>query len=98
MTTNRRPANDRILGALWGSVVAGTGILLVLTFSGYVIDIELVSIVALVVIGGWLALSAVLSGRSRDRIAATPASFAEGETHTTASKAPEDKKDTTPTR
>lgn len=91
MKPKRRPANDRILGALWGAVVTATGIMMVFVFSGYAIDIELVSIVALVVIGGWLALSAAFAGRSRDRIAATPASFTDADTDVPS-------EDATPTR
>ena len=53
------------MGALWGLIVAATGALMLASFSGYTIDLELALIVALSAVGLWLLLSAALSGRRR---------------------------------
>lgn len=73
MTTIRRRAADRVTGALWGALVAGVGALMIATFSGYEIDLELAGIIALVALGGWLVMSALLSGKPRVRAPYTPA-------------------------
>jgi hypothetical protein len=72
MTTIRRHASDRITGALWGALVTSVGVLMIATFSGYTVDLELTGIIALVALGGWLVLSAVLSGKPRERVPFTP--------------------------
>ena len=63
MNTARRPWNDRVFGIIWGALVTAAGILMLLTYSGYSIDMELVTIVGLVAVGGWLALSAAITSR-----------------------------------
>ena len=67
MTTIRRRPTERVTSALWGALVAGVGALMIATFSGYEVDLELAGIIALVALGGWLVLSAVLSGKPRER-------------------------------
>ncbi|PKQ25624.1 MAG: hypothetical protein CVT64_09395 [Actinobacteria bacterium HGW-Actinobacteria-4] len=73
MTTIRRRPADRVTGALWGALVAGVGSLMIATFSGYTIDLELAGIVALAALGGWLVMSAVMSGKPRERAVFAPA-------------------------
>ncbi|MFW7413757.1 hypothetical protein [Demequina sp. SO4-18] len=63
----RRRAGQRISSALWGLLVAGMGVLLIASYSGYEIDLELAAIIVLAAIGGWLLLSAAVSGIGRKR-------------------------------
>lgn len=67
MTITRRRPTERVTSALWGALVAGVGALMIATFSGYEVDLELAGIIALVALGGWLVLSAVLSSKPRER-------------------------------
>lgn len=63
----RRRAGQRFSSALWGLLVAGVGVLLIASYSGYDIDLELATIIVLGSIGGWLVLSAAVSGIGRKR-------------------------------
>ena len=67
ITNPRRRAGQRISSALWGLLVAGVGALLIASYSGYEIDLELAAIIVLAAIGGWLLLSAAVSGIGRQR-------------------------------
>ena len=75
-TLRKRPA-ERITGMLWGGVVSAAGILMLLDYSGYRIDLELAAIVALTVIGLYLLLSAALSGQRARRHSPVPAPVSE---------------------
>ncbi|MDN4474997.1 hypothetical protein QQX09_03895 [Demequina sp. SYSU T00192] len=55
----RRGATERITGLIWGAIVTAAGACLIAALSGYAIDLELVAIVALVALGGWLLFSAI---------------------------------------
>ncbi|WP_062131721.1 hypothetical protein [Demequina aestuarii] len=63
----RRRAGQRISSALWGLLVTGVGGLLIASYSGYEIDLELAAIIVLAAIGGWLLVSAAVSGIGRQR-------------------------------
>ncbi len=63
----RRRAGQRVSSALWGLLVAGVGVLMISAYSGYGIDLELTAIIVLGAIGGWLVLSALVSGIGRKR-------------------------------
>jgi predicted lipid-binding transport protein (Tim44 family) len=54
------------MGTLWGALVVGVGALMISTFSGVDVDVELAGIITLLVIGGWLLASALISNRSRN--------------------------------
>ncbi|WP_062317504.1 hypothetical protein [Demequina maris] len=62
----RRGATERITGIIWGAIVTAAGACLIAALSGYAIDLELVAILALVALGGWLLFSAI-SVAMRDR-------------------------------
>ncbi|WP_062076864.1 hypothetical protein [Demequina globuliformis] len=66
-TAPRRRAGQRLSSAIWGLLVIGSGALMILTFSGYAVDLELLGIILLASLGGWLMLSAALSGLGRKR-------------------------------
>ncbi|WP_062524615.1 hypothetical protein [Demequina rhizosphaerae] len=55
----RRGATERITGVIWGAIVTAAGACLIAALSGYDIDLELVAILALVALGGWLLFSAI---------------------------------------
>ncbi|MFN3866444.1 MAG: hypothetical protein ACK4MD_06990 [Demequina sp.] len=63
----RRRAGQRISSALWGLLVMGVGALTIAAYSGYEIDLELAAIIVLAAIGGWLLVSAAVSGIGRKR-------------------------------
>lgn len=67
MKTKRLRATDRIAGALWGLIIAGAAVTAMYTLSGYTVDTQLVLIVGLITLGGWLLISALLSIRPRAR-------------------------------
>jgi hypothetical protein len=60
--TRRRPAH-RLTSALIGAIVAAVGVLTMALLSGRQLDTELIAIIALAAIGGWLLITAMLSGR-----------------------------------
>lgn len=65
--TTRRRLGQRLSTVLWGVLVIGTGMLMIASFSGHDIDLELAAILLLAGIGGWLLISAALSGLGRRR-------------------------------
>ena len=66
-TTLRRRAGQRISAALWGLLVIGAGSLMIAALSGYEVDIQLAFIVLLAAVGGWMLLSAAVSGIGRQK-------------------------------
>ena len=60
--TRRRPAH-RLTSALIGAIVTAVGILTMALLSGRKLDTELIAIIALAAVGGWLLITAMLSGR-----------------------------------
>lgn len=58
----RRPAH-RLTSALIGAIVAAMGVLTGALLSGRELDTELIAIVALASVGGWLLVTALLSSR-----------------------------------
>ena len=63
----RRGAAERVTGAIWGAIVAAAGGFLIAALSGYDIDLELVAIVSLTALGGWLLFSAIAAGTRQSR-------------------------------
>lgn len=63
----RRRAGQRISSAVWGLLVSGVGVLMIASYSGYEIDLELAAIIVLGAVGAWLLLSAAVSGIGRKR-------------------------------
>ena len=70
-TLRLRPA-DRVAGTIWGLIVTAAAVTAMVALSGYAIDTELVLIGALVVLGGWLVISAVLAARPKRVAPVTP--------------------------
>lgn len=103
--TPRRGTAERITGAIWGVIVTAVGAFLIAALSGYEVDIELIAIVALAALGGWLLVSAIAAGtrqsrRERAAVGAAappesrePASRPASPTESAADAAPEDPKD-----
>jgi hypothetical protein len=58
----RRPAH-RLTSALIGAIIAALGVLTMALLSGRDLDTELIAIVALAAVGGWLLITALLAGR-----------------------------------
>lgn len=82
MTTLRLRPSERIAGTLWGLIVTGAAVTAMVVLSGYEVDTELVLIGALVILGGWLVISAVLAARPNrskgpDAVASEPVSPAD---------------------
>ncbi|WP_084105024.1 hypothetical protein [Demequina sp. NBRC 110056] len=63
----RRRAGQRLSAALWALLVIGAGALSIVAYSGAEIDLELAAIILLAAVGGWMLLSAALSGLGRKR-------------------------------
>ena len=61
----RLSATQRITGVVWGLIVTGAAVTAMVALSGTPVDLTNVAIVALLVLGGWLLLSALLSVRPR---------------------------------
>lgn len=61
--TRRRPVH-RLTSALIGAIVTACGALTIALLSGYDLDTELIAIIALATVGGWLLLTALLAGRT----------------------------------
>ena len=64
--TRRRPVH-RLTSALIGAIVTASGALTIAMLSGYDLDTELIVIIALSAIGGWLLITALLAGRTPRR-------------------------------
>jgi hypothetical protein len=61
----RRPA-QRLTSVLVGAIVTALGAITIAVLSGNSIDVELVWIIGLAAVGGWLLLTALLAGRRGD--------------------------------
>lgn len=61
---NRRRPAHRLTSALIGAIITALGVLTGALLSGRDLDTELIAIVALASIGGWLLITALLSSRS----------------------------------
>ena len=61
----RLSATQRITGVVWGLIVTGAAVTAMVALSGTPVNLTNVAIVALLVLGGWLLLSALLSVRPR---------------------------------
>ena len=60
--TRRRPAH-RLTSALIGAIVTAVGVLTIALLSGRKLDTELIAIIALASVGGWLLITALISSR-----------------------------------
>ncbi len=56
---------QRVTGVVWGLIVTGAAITAMVALSGTAVNLTNVVIVGLLVLGGWLVLSALLSVRPR---------------------------------
>ncbi|WP_062209312.1 hypothetical protein [Demequina oxidasica] len=76
MTELRRTTSGRFSGALWGTLVAACGGLMVASINGFRVDFQLVAILGLLGVGLWLLLTALVTSgarsRSKQTIAAAP--------------------------
>ncbi|WP_062293779.1 hypothetical protein [Demequina phytophila] len=63
----RRGAAERVTGVIWGAIVAAAGAFTIAALSGYDVDLEVLAIVALVVLGGWLLASALAAASRQSR-------------------------------
>lgn len=61
---NRRRPAHRLTSALIGAIVTAMGALTAALLSGKDLDTELIAIVALASVGGWLLITALLSSRT----------------------------------
>ena len=76
MAELRKGYAERITGVIWGLIVTGAAVAAMFALSGTEIDVINVAIVALVALGGWLVVSALVSTRppkkSADAVVAKP--------------------------
>ncbi|WP_062463205.1 hypothetical protein [Demequina soli] len=63
----RRGAAERVTGLIWGGIVTAGGAFAIAALSGYDVDLQLLAIVALAVLGGWLLASAVAAASRQSR-------------------------------
>lgn len=61
---NRRRPAHRLTSALIGAIITALGVLTGALLSGRDLDTELIAIVTLASVGGWLLITALLSSRS----------------------------------
>ena len=61
---NRRRPAHRLTSALIGAIITSLGVLTGALLSGRDLDTELIAIVTLASVGGWLLITALLSSRS----------------------------------
>jgi ABC-type nickel/cobalt efflux system permease component RcnA len=76
----RLSATQRITGVVWGLIVTGAAVTAMVALSGTPVNLTNVAIVALLVLGGWLLLSALLSVRPRKAHSLPDAVAPDGET------------------
>ena len=69
---------QRVTGVVWGLIVTGAAVTAMVALSGTAVNLTNVVIVGLLVLGGWLVLSALLSVRPR-KAKAVPDSVATDE-------------------
>ena len=67
MSELRKSSAGRFSGALWGILVAASGALMIASFSGFEVDVELAVILALCGLGLWLLLTALFASGSKSR-------------------------------
>lgn len=60
---NRRRPAHRLTSALIGAIITALGVLTAALLSGRDLDTDLIAIVTLASVGGWLLITALLSGR-----------------------------------
>ena len=58
----RRPPVQRLTSMLIGAIIAAFGGITIAVLSGKTIDVELMWIIGLGAVGGWLLLTAVMAG------------------------------------
>jgi hypothetical protein len=75
----RKPWRQRITTIVWGGLITAAGVLTAYALNGVHIDVELVAIVALAALGGWLLLSALFSSRPRPTPALTSTTDTSGQ-------------------
>lgn len=63
--TRRRPV-QRLTSILVGAIITALGAITIAVFSGKSIDVELVWIIGLAAVGGWLMLTAIMAGLRGD--------------------------------
>jgi hypothetical protein len=76
----RRPV-QRLTSLLIGAIITALGAITIAVLSGKSIDVELVWIIGLAAVGGWLLLTAIMAGMRGDDAAQTPVLGAHGEPH-----------------
>ncbi len=76
----RRPV-QRLTSLLIGAIVTALGAITIAALSGKIIDVELVWIIGLAAVGGWLLLTAIMAGMRRDDAIQAPGPSAQGEPH-----------------
>ncbi len=74
----RRPV-QRLTSLLIGAIITALGAITIAVLSGKSIDVELVWIIGLAAVGGWLLLTAIMAGMRRDDAVQQPALGAQGE-------------------
>lgn len=67
----RRPV-QRLTSMLVGAVITALGAITIAVLSGESVDVELVWIIGLAAVGGWLLLTAVIAGARGDTATRTP--------------------------
>lgn len=67
----RRPV-QRLTSMLVGAIITTVGAITIAVLSGKNIDVELVWIIGLAAVGGWLLLTAIMAGMRGDDPAPTP--------------------------
>ncbi len=76
----RRPV-QRLTSLLIGAVITALGAITIAVLSGQSIDVELVWIIGLAAVGGWLLLTAIMAGMRRDDAVQAPGLATHGEPH-----------------
>lgn len=84
---NRRRPAHRLTSALIGAIITALGVLTGALLSGRDLDTDLIAIVTLASVGGWLLITALLSGR-KPRSGAWAAEPTPVESATTSSTTP----------
>ncbi len=74
----RRPV-QRLTSLLIGAIITALGAITIAVLSGKSIDVELVWIIGLAAVGGWLLLTAIMAGLRRDDAIQAPGLVAHGE-------------------
>ena len=64
-TSPRLRATERITGMIWGFIVIGIAATAMVVLSGYDVDSQLLIVIGLGALGGWLLISALFAIRPR---------------------------------